>query len=187
MFIVPNFPHLRNIELEVKYQELREPQSHMVPGQPFNQMRWKSDPDTSPGQTWAPTSKYYLNGDFVRQGEIQKSRILKKAPPLDNVPRREGITRVHEDDPDYEEQCRKQGLYERLPSYQSPVSSNNPHRDDIDHHDQRVNGITPPMSDKSKSINGGSPYRASLSESVTSQVLPNGTNPGDASPSATNN
>jgi len=186
MFIVPNFPHLRSIELEVKYQELREPQSQLDLSRPFNQMRWKNDPETVPGQTWAPKSKFYLNGEFIRQGEVLKTNILKEAPPPDKFPRREGITRVHEDDPDYEEQCRKQGLYDRLPGYQSsPVSSNNPHLRDLDHHSEHVNGITPPMSDKSKSVNGGSPHRTSLSESVASQNLPNGVNAEDASPSAT--
>lgn len=187
MFIVPNFPHLRNIELEVKYQELREPQSRLDLGRPLNQMRWKSDPETAPDQTWAPKSKFYLNGEFIRQGEVPRSRILKEPPPPDNFPRREGITRVHEDDPDYEEQCKKQGLYDRLPGYPSasPVSSNNPHLGDLENHNERLNGITPPMSDKSKSVNGGSPHRTSLSESVTSQNLPNGTNAGDFSPTAT--
>jgi hypothetical protein len=184
MFIVPNFPHLRNIEMEVRYQELREPQSPLKRGQPLDQPRWKNDPETTPEQIWTPRPKFYLNGTYVRQAEALKTRILKTAPPLDTFPRREGISRVHESDPDYEEQCRKQGLNERLPSYQSPVSSNNPQQGELETHDERVNGITPPMSDKSKSVNGGSPHRTSLSESATSQALPNGFNTEDPNLSA---
>ena len=148
-------------------------------------MRWKTDPETAPGQMWAPRPKYYLNGEFVRQGEVLQSRILKKAPPLDRYPRREGITRVHEDDPDYEEQCKKQGLYDRLPGYQSPASSSHHHLGDIEQHEERINGITPPMSDKSKSVNGGSPHDAALSETIAAQALPNGVSAGDASPTTT--
>lgn len=182
MFIVQNFPHLRNVEMEVRYQELREPQLRMNRGQPLDQARWKTDPETTPGQIWAPRPRFYLNGTFIRQAEELKSRILKQAPPLDTYPRREGISRVHEGDPDYEEQCRKQGLHDRLSSYQSPVSSTNPNHGDLEHHDNRVNGITPPMSDRSKSVNGGSPHH--ISESTTSQALPNGVNAEEVSPSA---
>lgn len=180
MFIVHNFPHLRNVELEVRYQELREPQSHIHPGQKLDQARWKGDPDTPPGQIWPPRPKFYLNGTFVRQGEQLQSRILKKAPPLDTFPRREGISRVHETDPDYEEQCRKQGLLDRLAALQSPTSSHNPQQGDLEHNEERANGITPPMSEKSKSVNGGSPTGTSHPEPAT---LPNGVHPEDTNAS----
>ncbi len=159
MFIVPTIPHLRGVELKVEYRELQEPQTHAGLGQPLNIQKWRKDPDTVPGQNSIPEPKYFINGDMVRQGGTS-TRVLHHAPPLDRFPRREGISRVQENDPDYEEQCKKQ----RLPGYQpSPTSSTNPHLHDAPHPEQ-MNGITPPRSDKSKSISGGSPNRSSVSD-----------------------
>ncbi len=180
MFIVPRFPHLRGVELQVKYMELRIPQAVATPAKPFIENKWKQDPDIPADQPFAPQPKIYVNGEFVRQVEPQKTRLLKEPPPLDRFPRREGITRVYPGDPDYEEVCRKQSLFHLLPGYQaSPSSSTLPQLDESNHLHQQVNGITPPRSDKSKSINGGSPHRGS--ESQISH-LPNGTNLGSASP-----
>ncbi|KAG4424968.1 hypothetical protein IFR04_001939 [Cadophora malorum] len=169
MFIVPTIAHLRSVQLKVEYRELQAPRSDLT--QPLSEPKWRSDPETAPGQTSIPEPKFYINGNLVRQGGAA-TRILKHPPPLDRFPRREGVTRVQEHDPDYEEQCRKQ----RLPGYQSsPVSSTNPHMSDLMHPEQ-MNGITPPRSDQSKSINGGSPHRSSGSgpDSSMFHQLPNG-------------
>ncbi|KAL5326673.1 hypothetical protein ACEPPN_004362 [Leptodophora sp. 'Broadleaf-Isolate-01'] len=169
MFIVPTIAHLRSVQLKVEYRELQEPRTSADLGQPLNLQKWRSDPDTIPGQNSMPEPKFYINGDLVRQGRAA-TRVLKHPPPLDRFPRREGVTRVQEHDPDYEEQCRKQ----RLLGYQSsPVSSTNPHMNDMIHPEQ-MNGITPPRSDQS--INGGSPHRSSGSgpESQMFHQLPNG-------------
>jgi len=175
MFVVPNFPHLRGIEMEVKYRELQLPQTFAAFGQ-ATPIKWKMDPGTDPNQTWAPPSKFYLNGNLVRFAEPGMTPLSKEAPPEDRFPRREGITRVYPGELDYEECCRKQGLYHLIPGYQaSQTSTANPQMIDTTH--QHINGITPPRSDKSRSINGGSPLHLQAP-----LPLPNGTHEQEASP-----
>jgi hypothetical protein len=53
MYVVPNFPHLRGLELVVKYRELEE-----VPIWPPQPGKWKRDPDTDLNQIFAPRPKY---------------------------------------------------------------------------------------------------------------------------------
>jgi hypothetical protein len=178
MFIVPRFPHLRGIELQVKYMELRIPQTIGTPGILFIENKWKQDPNTPAGQPFAPQPRLYVNGEFIKEVEPQKTRLLKEPPPLDRFPRREGITRVYPGEPDYEEVCRKQGLFDLIPGYQaSPSSSAHAQPDESNPGPEHVNGITPPRSDKSKSVNGESPHLGSISHQ-----LPNGTNLGNTSP-----
>ncbi|KAH8758625.1 hypothetical protein BGZ57DRAFT_944455 [Hyaloscypha finlandica] len=175
MFIVPRFPHLRGVELQVKYMELRIPQTVGTPAMPFIENKWKRDPNTPVGQPFAPQPRLYVNGEFIKEAEPQKTRLLKEPPPLDRFPRRYGITRVYPGEPDYEEVCRKQGLLDLIPGYQaSPTSSAHPNNGE-DH----TNGITPPRSDKSKSVNGGSPHLGSISHQ-----LPNGTSKTSPPPNA---
>ncbi len=181
MFIVPRFAHLRGIEMRVNYMELRIPQTTATIGKLLIENKWKNDPDTPAGQHFAPQPKIYVNGEFVKQVEPQTTRLLKEPPPPDRFPRREGLIRVYPSDSDYEEVCRKQGLFHLLPGYQvSPSSSTIPQLDESNHQHHQVNGITPPRSDKSKSTNGGSPHRSS--ESQISHSIPNGTNLGSGSP-----
>ncbi|KAI9048973.1 hypothetical protein LZ554_006822 [Drepanopeziza brunnea f. sp. 'monogermtubi'] len=174
MFIVPTIPHLRDVELKVEYRELQEPQTPDTVGQPQNLQKWRSDPETVAGQETIPAPKFYRNGDLVRQGR-DMTRILKHPPPLDTFPRREGISRVHESDPDYEEQCRKQ----RLPGYRSSSTSSTNHPRSAEPH---TNGMTPPRSDQSKSLNGGSPTRSSESDAHMINGLPNGISNGGSPP-----
>ena len=186
MYHVPSFPHLRGIELQVRYMELRTPQPKDTPDAELKPLviehKWKQDPDYA-GQPFAPKPKYYKDGELFRKGEPQQSRILRDPPPLDTNPRREGIVRVYEGDPDYEEECRKKGLFDRIPGYEaSPSASGLPRQVNSNRQPEQLNGITPPRSDKS--INGGSPHLGSVSEAHASQ-LPNGTNSGDAGPSDT--
>jgi len=180
MYIVPRFPHLRGIELQVKYMEFRVPQTLGTPGMPLIENKWKRDPNTPTGQPFAPQPRLYVNGEFVKEAEPQKTRLVTEPPPLDRFPRRAGITRVYPGEPDYEEVCRKQGLFDLIPGYQaSPSSTAHPQPDEPSH--GHVNGITPPRSDKSKSVNGGSPHLGSISHQ-----LPNGignTSPPPVAPS----
>jgi hypothetical protein len=173
MFVVPNFPHLRGIEMEVKYMELMLPLSSSGSLPP---PKWRSDPDLDPGQSFAPRSKFYLNGEISRLGQISKTRLLAE-PPLgdDRVPRR-GLVRAYPGEPDYEEICKSQGLLQFLPSSQiSPVSSTNPQLGDLEARPQQVNGFTPPGSDVSRSVNGGSPVRnIVLDQQQATSNLPNG-------------
>lgn len=173
---MPSFPHLRGVEMQVNYQELRVPHTFPQLGQAFYQAKWKQDPDASPDQLFAPLPKYFVNGAFIRQGGQPMTRMTKEPLPEDRVPRRDGITRVFEGEADYEEICRKQGLHHLIPGFQpSPVSSlANPQLSDLSHPSELTNGITPPRSEKSRSINGGSPLRGLVSELQVSPGLPNG-------------
>ncbi|PBP28627.1 ankyrin repeat protein [Diplocarpon rosae] len=163
MFIVPTISHLRDVELKVEYRELQEPQDLATVGQTHNLERWRSDPDTVPGQNTKPEPKFYVNGEMVRQGG-PTTRILKHPPPLDRTLRRDGISRVLETDPDYEDRFRKRRLSICRPlisSSNSPLLSDAPHS-------EHTNAITPPRSDQARSINSGSPARSSETH------LPNG-------------
>lgn len=154
MFVVPNFPHLHGIELEVSYNELREPRLPSMTGASLGQMKWK---ESMPTRTRAPAPKVYLNGALMKEALQPYTPLLKVPPHTNKYPRREGLTRVYPTDPDYEEICRKQGLRHLLTGYQESSSQ-----------DQPAKEITPPKSEES--INGGSP-RFSISEP---QPLPNG-------------
>jgi hypothetical protein len=164
MYIVPSFPHLRGLELVVKYRELEE--NPVWPPQPG---KWRQDPNTNPNQHFTPRPKYYLNGEFVRQGEILRTKTSTVSFGERRVPRR-GLVQVFPGEPDYERLAREQGLLHLLPANQL-TNGTAPH----------ANGFTPPHSDKSKSVNGGSPNLGSLSEAGPSGALPNGVPSGGVS------
>jgi hypothetical protein len=174
--------HLRGIEVEVKYMELVLLNEHpglLVPA------KWKSDTDVNPSQQFAPRSRYYINGEFSRIGQLGQTRILTKPPPGDDrVPRR-GLVRAYPGDPDYEKICKQQGLLQFLSNEQiSPVSSTNAHTTGTDSHTRQMNGYTPPDSDLSHSMNGGSPAVAAVGDThmVAAPVLTNGVLDEDGSP-----
>ncbi|TVY57679.1 Protein HOS4 [Lachnellula cervina] len=167
MFIVPNFPHLRSIEMLVNYKELDT--SFKFPPPPS---KWKQDSETDPNQQFAPQPKIYLNGQCIRQQDTPMTRLSHEPPSNDRrVPRRE-LVPVYPHEADYEELCRKQGLTHLLPFHRTPPSSSR--HEQPEHHEQ-ANGFTPPRSDRTKSINGGSPHRGSMSEPELHQLL-NGVN-----------
>lgn len=173
MFIVPTIPHLRDVELKIEYQELQEPQTLSELGQPHNLEKWRDDPDIVPGQISKPEPKFYVNGEMVRQGG-EATRILKNAPPPDRFPRRNGISRVLEHEPDYEETCRKQKYLCNGAPNTSPMTAIS--------NDAHTNGITPPRSDQSKSVNGGSPIRSTASDTQMVNGLPHGITNGGSPP-----
>ena len=165
MFVVPSFPHLRNIEMEVNYVELIMP-GQCVPGQPLPE-KWKSDPDVDPDQVYLPMPEVFTNGESQGRRKQGITPRLREPPPLDRFPRRYGLLRVYPDEPDYEAQCRKQGL---LSEAHASASPSNPEHNDANGHGP-MNGITPPRSDKSKSTHGGSPH-ATLNGSNESASSP---------------
>ena len=173
MFVVPNFPHLRTLEMVVKYRELEE-----VPQHPRPPGKWEQDPDVEPDQRFIPPPKYYLNGNFVKQGEIPRTNTSKNSFGERRVPRR-GLAQVFPGEPDYLPLAKEQGLYWLLPGYPSRQGSGaSLEENGLENGDASVqaNGITPPQSDRSKSMNGYSPSRGSLSEPARpSPGLPNGT------------
>jgi hypothetical protein len=150
MFIVPNFPHLRNLEMILKYGELMEDPTQSAEG------KWKQDPDTDPNQRFAPQPKLFLNGDFIKQREQPCTKMSRTSFGERRVPRR-GLVQVFPAEPDYYSLAREQGLHHLLPPVYQSMSD---HNEGL----EQMNSMTPPISDKSKSINGGSPHRGSLSE-----------------------
>jgi hypothetical protein len=181
MFVVPNFPHLRGIEMRLQYRELLLPLSK--PASPaVIPSKWQTDPDVDPNQTFGPLPKYYVNGEFVRQDQQRFTRLSDRPFPEDKVPRK-GLIQIHPNDPDYEDVSKKQCLDGFRPGNQaSPSSSTNPQPGDADHQPDQMNGITPPSSDVSKSINGGSPVQGTAPDLRPSQYLPNGISEHVASP-----
>jgi hypothetical protein len=150
MFVVPNFPHLRNLEMIVKYRELL-----VDPTQP-TRGKWRGDPDTDPNQTFAPQPNHFVNGDFIKQRETPLTKTSTTSFGERKVPRR-GLVQVFPGEPDYYTLAREQGLYHLLP----PECPTNTEQNGAP---VQVNGITPPNSDQSKSINGGSPPQGLLPE-----------------------
>lgn len=173
MFVVPNFPHLRGLEMVVKYRELEEVAVWPRPGG-----KWRQDPDVDPSQQFIPQPNYFVNGEFIRQGEVLRTKTSTTSLGERRVPRR-GLIQVFPDDPEYLSLAKEQGLYWLLPENQSRHNSGGSLPDHVQTNGQangQINGITPPSSDKSKSVNGGSPSRGSLSEPARpSPRLPNGT------------
>jgi hypothetical protein len=156
MFIVPNFPHLRSVEMLVGYRELN----------PLLPPRWKHDPDRDPNQHFQPQPTLYTNGQLVKQLDIPLTKVTRDPPSHERrVPRRE-LVAAHPSDSDYEELCRKQGLAHLIQQSPSAVYSNGHAllREDVD-------GITPPSSTRTKSVNEGSPGRELASDAG---VLTNG-------------
>jgi hypothetical protein len=150
MFVVPNFPHLRNLEMIVKYRELS------VDPTPPPRGKWRDDPDTDPNQKFAPQPNHFMNGEFIRQREAPHTKTSATSFGERRVPRR-GLVQVFPGESDYYTIAREQGLYHLLPQ-------ECPNAADQNGGPEHVNGITPPSSEKSKSINGVSPSRGSLSE-----------------------
>lgn len=128
----------------VKYRELVD-----TPVWPPPPGKWKSDPDIDPEEVFAPRPKYYMNGAFLRQGAILRSKTSTNSLGERRVPRR-GLIQVFPHEPDYYTLAREQGLYWLLPEHQGNQQA-------FQEQSQQVNGITPPSSDKSKSVSGGSP------------------------------
>lgn len=143
--------------------------------------KWRTDPDIDPTQNFAPRSKYFINGEFSRTGQLGQTRLLTKPVSGDDrVPRR-GLVRAYPGDLDYEIICKRQGLSQFLPNDEiSPISSTNPQLGESEHLPLQVNGYTPPASDLSRSVNGGSPHLAA--DAPPSQQLSNGVAKRDGSP-----
>ncbi|RFU35755.1 hypothetical protein B7463_g621, partial [Scytalidium lignicola] len=170
MFVIPTFPHLRGLELVVNYRELYE-----TPVWPPRPGKWTQDPDYDPNMKYAPRPKYYINGEFDRQGEIGRTRVSRTSFGENRVPRR-GLKVVEPHEPDYEAICRAQGLRHLLPGSQttSPTAKQSILIPNSTVASTHINGFTPPSS--VKSINGGSPRLGTTSslESTESHGLPNG-------------
>ena len=134
MYIVPTFPHLRNIRLRVNYQELPEHESQLLTWGDTGAAckRWKSDPGAEARHGFAPRAKYYINGELVGE-HMPKTALTSKTPfDLDRVPRR-GLVAVKPDDPHYARLCREQGLEHLLAGTPSPGLPNGVHGSPLNH------------------------------------------------------
>ena len=152
--------------MEVKYKEL---QNGVWPPLP---PKWKSDPDVDPNQKFHPRSQYFINGNLVRQGEIKHSRVSSQPFLEIKVPRRGGLQQVFPHENDYLTLAREQGLFHLIPDYNKQAfDSNQQQTNNALHSNTQINGITPPSSERSKSINELSPVGPPPSK------LPNGVNP----------
>ncbi|RDW83332.1 hypothetical protein BP5796_04823 [Coleophoma crateriformis] len=119
MFHVPNFPHLRGVEMIVNYCELL-PFPRKIPSDPA---KWKQDPGVDTKQGW-PRHAIWKDGIFIKQAEQRRS-TLKTYDQF-----------VHDQQ-------------QRLTTQNSPtLSTVNPPPLPATN-GQHVNGITPPSSDKS--------------------------------------
>ncbi len=141
MFIVPKFPHLQNLRLEIMYRELPPDESYMYKW--THPWKYKQDPDGGGNHGFAPNDKYYINGVCVGESQrVQFAKLAKTPPPL--PPRRrapfDGITEVFPGEPNYERLCREQGLeYLLLEGGGAGVAE----AEGDDHSTSRKNGMTP--------------------------------------------
>lgn len=159
MFVVPNFPHLRNLEMIVKYRELFMDFTSTAPA------KWRGDPDTDPNQAFAPQPSYFMNGELIKQREAPRTKTSTTSFGERKVPRR-GLVQVFPHEPDYYTLAKEQGLYHLLPPDPQATTGQNGAPN-------QVNGIAPSESSGPKSINGGGLHPgSSLGGSVPSNGVP---------------
>jgi hypothetical protein len=115
MDIVPKFPHLRNVKMQVMYRELGP--TTWPPAPP----KWKQDPDAEANFGYAPGTKTYINGSLVDSGKAKLAVTSSTPfPTAPRVPRWNGIIEVLPHYSDYEIVCREQGLDHLLQGVDSP-------------------------------------------------------------------
>ncbi|ATZ54329.1 hypothetical protein BCIN_10g03370 [Botrytis cinerea B05.10] len=150
MFVVPNFPHLRDSQIAIEYQEL-------VPlgATPVN--RYEQDSDHDPSQPFWPEPQIYIRGNLVTPTKIE-TKTSTKPFPEPKVSRRENS---NEKELLALALARTQMLWEQR---------------ERDEHD----GITPPHSDRSRSLNEDGLIQESISGPINisqNTDLSNGTFP----------
>jgi hypothetical protein len=124
LYISPNFPHLRNVRLSIRYTELPEQEG----ANPFaTPAKWKQDKDAASREGFAPQEKYYVNGQFDGEKKPGHYTPSKTPFPVQRVPRRNGITAVSPEDPDYPRLCVEQGLGHLLSEQQKLSVPNGSH------------------------------------------------------------
>lgn len=164
MFIVPKFPHLRNIQLQVQYREIPPDSSWLekltFPG------KWRQDPDAGSNYGFAPGAKTYTNGVFIHEDKPRLAETSKTPFPDCRVPRI-GLRQVFPNDPDYEKICIEQGLHHLVQARDHAING----------HVTLLNGsmgITPPESTNGETHRISDP--PSLGLPIVSNDVPNGIN-----------
>lgn len=108
MSIVPRYPHLKNVEILVKYREL--PPSEAWLFKVTFPAKWKQDEDAAARLGFCPGTKYFTNGQLVRENKPKFARTSSTPFPSHRVPRIGGIHEVFPGNPSYEKLCKEQGL-----------------------------------------------------------------------------
>jgi hypothetical protein len=125
MYIVPNFPHLRDVKVTVTYREL--PASFEDWTSFKTSHKWKQDLEYRKflNTGFGPRDKYYVNGVHIGDEPLVYTQVSNTPFPEPRYPRRNGLYRVFPGEADYEKLCRAQGLEHLLktPS-QSPSLPN---------------------------------------------------------------
>ncbi|KAI9740646.1 MAG: Set3 complex subunit with deacetylase activity, meiotic-specific repressor of sporulation proteins [Claussenomyces sp. TS43310] len=164
MSIVPRYPHLKSIEMLVKYREL-PPNESWLEKVTFP-AKWKQDEDAGSRFGFCPGTKHYINGQFSHEDKPKLGRTSSRPFPSRRVPRIGGIHEVFPGDPSYERLCKEQGLEHLLVGQ---AVDNRPAQNGI------VNGATPP---ESNTTNEDDSRRLSATSSVASMAAVNGTTNG---------
>jgi hypothetical protein len=121
MYIISKIPHLHNLKLTMAYRELPEHESQLVTWMPLQ--KWKIDPDANRFCGFAPRTKYFVNGELVREEKPGLGAVSRTPFPDGRVPRK-GLSAVSPHDPDYARICREQGLEHLLGDNQSRLLLN---------------------------------------------------------------
>ncbi|KAI0013668.1 hypothetical protein F4779DRAFT_625160 [Xylariaceae sp. FL0662B] len=126
LYIVPTVPHLRNVKLSICYCELPEHESALTTWSA--PAKWKQDPDAESRGSFAPRSKYYINGQLVGEDRPKQYKPSKDPFPENRVPRRgNGLVAVMPGEPDYVRLCIEQGLTHLLTDQQKQAVLNGAH------------------------------------------------------------
>jgi len=136
MFIVPKYPHLRNLQLQVQYREI-PPDSFWLDRLTFP-AKWKQDPDAGSNYGFAPGAKVYVNGELMHEDKPKLGQTSKTPFPEQRVPR-VGLRQVLHTDPEYTAICVEQGLEHLLQGRSLVINGHS-----VFHNEQM--GITPPES-----------------------------------------
>lgn len=169
MFTVPNIPHLRNIEIVVTFHEAAETmEKHDNLEHPS---RWKDDPDAARYMGFSPRPKYFINGQLVREGKVDRTSASSTPWPESRVPRN-GLVAVHPTDPHYARFAKEQGLEHLLSGLRTPPmigAHTSPSRLFL----QRGFGdLSPPQSDSTATANGDGHQPRSSTSSTAEQDKP---------------
>lgn len=109
LYLVPNFPHLRDVRISIDYRELPDTEAALNTWG-ATPAKWKQDPDASSRGYFAPRWKYFINGQYAGEDRPKSYKPSQDPFPERRVPRRGGLIAVTSDEPDYAQLCVEQGL-----------------------------------------------------------------------------
>lgn len=173
LYMVPSYPHLRNITMSVRYKELPKPD-----GSEWN--KWKEEPGAG---VFYPQRTYYRNGQLVGEDKptIAQGSSTPIPRPVPAGPRdpENGLLRLSSSNPRFLELCRAQGLWHLLPAEEREAALSNgngngrPFSSNGNGNGATMNGFTPSPSVPSES---GKSQPQFMEDSYGSPRLGNGIN-----------